>query len=95
MGIIEFHLHEPDFEFAPSKTVGGSDEESEMDYERDSDDVETEWESEDSGGKGGALVALAVLVVLGLLVGMKRRGGDDGVEADTELDAEDEVEVYD
>lgn len=77
MGILELHFHESDFNFAPSV---GSGDEGEESSGGDGTLVEPDSESDDGGV--GALIALGALVVLGLLVGMRRRrsGGDDGDE---------------
>ena len=77
MGILELHFHESDFNFAPSV---GPDGESDESSTEDGTVLEPDRESDDGGV--GALVALGVLVVLGLLVGMRRRrsGSDEGDE---------------
>ncbi|WP_232686043.1 hypothetical protein [Halobacterium zhouii] len=95
MGIIEFHLHEPEFEFAPSMGSRGGDDSGLMDDSSMMDDRDTEWSSdeEESGGGMGKVVALAVLVGLGALAMWRRRGGSSGHE-DEAFETEDEVEVY-
>ncbi|MFB6071630.1 MAG: hypothetical protein ABEJ88_01535 [Halobacterium sp.] len=89
MGIIEFHFHEPSFDFAPSigKETGGEDAgESESDHEST---LEVgDGEQYESGASGvGALVALAVLVVLAAAVGLKRRrGGSEEPAEEAEIE---------
>jgi LPXTG-motif cell wall-anchored protein len=91
MGIIEFHLHEPDFDFSPSMRTGGEPGEDEHEDERE--DAASFEVEDDSGGSGmGALVALGVLVALGALVGLRRRrkGGDDDLP---ETGPDEEIEI--
>lgn len=91
MGIIEFHLHEPDFDFSPSMRTGGEPAEDEL--SEDSEDEIAVEGGDDSGGSGlGALVALGVLVALGALVGLRRRrkGGD---EDPVEPGPDEEIEI--
>jgi MYXO-CTERM domain-containing protein len=99
MGIIEFHLHEPDFDFSPSMTTGrGSDDSKATDDKSSMDtkqmDLDTEWspDEEESGRGVGKFLALAVLVGLGAILAMRRRSG--GTDRTDELGTEDEVEVY-
>jgi hypothetical protein len=87
MGILEIHLHEPDFDFAPSMGSSGEADES-------SREDETMVESDEESGNGGpgALLALGVLVVLGLLVGLRRRRSGDEAD-DGERGEEEEISI--
>jgi len=79
MGILEVHFHESDFSFSPS--VGSGDAADELGSD-DGTMLEPDSDSEDDGGPG-ALLALGLLVVLGLIVGLRRRrngGSEDGGE---------------
>jgi len=87
MGILEFHFHESDFNFAPSV---GADGESDESSTEDGTMLEPDAESGDGGSGVGALVALGVLVALGLLVGMRRRNG--GEESD-EYGEDEEISI--
>ncbi len=74
MGILELHLHEPKFNFAPS--VGG---------ERPAESgigVDFETESEDSGGRGmgPAIIGLVALVGVALAVRRLRSGRREDAE---------------
>ncbi|MGB9965216.1 hypothetical protein [Halobacterium sp. CBA1126] len=88
MGLIELHFHESEFDFSPSVVTGADEELALEDEDGDDEDVESAgWKSEgddeadsSSVAGAGAVVALVVLVVLGALVGWKRRGGDEDVE---------------
>ena len=78
MGILELHFHESDFNFAPSV---GKDDESDAPSSDDGTILEPDSESDDGGP--GALLALGLLVVIGVLVGLRRRrsgGSEDGSE---------------
>ena len=101
MGLIEFHLHEPDFDFSPSMSTGGSkkDDESTMTDDEslmgtEQSDLDTEWSADDSkSSRGpGKLAGLAMLIGLGVLMAWRRRSKGTGQEET--LDTEDEVEVY-
>ncbi|MDH5019788.1 hypothetical protein [Halobacterium rubrum] len=86
MGILEVHFHESEFDFSPSMQTGGDEplDEATDDAAADTEDGTMVEPDEESGSGGlGAVVALAVLVALGTLVGLRRRrGGDDGEAAD-------------
>jgi hypothetical protein len=76
MGIIEFHLHDPEFDFSPSKSLGRG---------RNTGKADVEFETDEDGGGLGkrALVALLVFVVLGAAIGVKRRrSNSEGAEGD-------------
>lgn len=94
MGIIEFHLHEPDFDFSPSMSTGRSKDQDETEMGEESSDLDTEWSPDDSeSSRGpGKFAGLAMLVVLGAILAWRRRSG--GASQTGELDTEDEVEVY-
>jgi len=75
MGILELHFHESDFDFSPSIGTGGD-----ADHDSSGEDgTMVEPDTEDDGGPG-ALLAFGLLIVVGVLVGLRRRrsGGEDG-----------------
>lgn len=95
MGILEVHFHDSQFDFSPSMQTGGDellDEQAEAEAEGAESEDGTMVEPDEESGSGGlgAVVALAVLVVLGALVGLRRRRGgdddDDGGEAADDTD---------
>ncbi|SEW29853.1 MYXO-CTERM sorting domain-containing protein [Halobacterium jilantaiense] len=80
MGILELHFHESDFNFAPS--VGANDDDDILESNSE-DGTMLEPDSDPDDGGAGALLALGVLVVLGVLVGLRRRrngGSEEGGE---------------
>jgi len=87
MGILELHFHEADFNFAPSVGADG-----ELDESDDEDGTVLEPDSEADDGGPGALLALGVLVVLGVLVGLRRRRSG-GSEDSSEYGEDEEISI--
>jgi hypothetical protein len=99
MGLLEFHFH--DCEFSPSMTVGGEAEDESGESAAETADTEDspasfgDKSASDRSGSDksgvGALLALALLVVLGALVKWKR-GGSGAIDDDEGGETQD-VEV--
>jgi len=88
MGLIEVHLHDPEFSFAPFSSTGqesgattDADEAS-----GDEDDLYFPNDEDESGGLGGLLV-LAVLIVAAVVVRKLVGGSEDLPEFDADEDA--------
>jgi|GEM_PF-1659828 len=79
MGILEVHLHEPDFNFAPS--VGGKGSETVEEFAESVAETapETESEATDSNGGGRLAAIIGLLALIGIALAVRRfRGGRAG-----------------
>lgn len=74
MGILEFHLHEPEFSIG-SRGRGGSTAGA---LEEEAAGMTMADDEDDEGGSMGAIVALALLVVAAIAIRRFRAGGDRG-----------------